>query len=198
MRQRPGGKRRGGKRSGDDQHLGSNCRSCLDVAFLSGRQSQHPGDRNRNGGRSGSGNPGLRLCYALGCYGCRRRSRAPFLLCDAFRERRKLDESLDVWACHGMASSWGTIATGLFATVAVNAGGPRFIFGNPGQLSIQILAVIVTIVFSFGMTYVLAKALNMSIGLRVSPMEEEVGWISVPTEKIILLDHCLHVQMNNI
>jgi Amt family ammonium transporter len=93
-----------------------------------------------------------------------------------FRERRKLDESLDVWACHGMASSWGTIATGLFATVAVNAGGANgLFFGNPGQLSIQILAVIVTIVFSFGMTYVLAKALNMSIGLRVSPMEEEVG-----------------------
>jgi Amt family ammonium transporter len=93
-----------------------------------------------------------------------------------FRERRKLDESLDVWACHGMASSWGTIATGLFATVAVNADGANgLFFGNPGQLGIQILAVIVTIIFSFGMTYVLAKALNMSIGLRVSPMEEEVG-----------------------
>jgi Amt family ammonium transporter len=93
-----------------------------------------------------------------------------------FRERRKLDESLDVWACHGMASSWGTIATGLFATVAVNAEGANgLFFGNPGQVGIQILAVIVTIVFSFGMTYVLAKALNMSIGLRVSPMEEEVG-----------------------
>ena len=93
-----------------------------------------------------------------------------------FRDRHKLDESLDVWACHGMASSWGTIATGLFATVAVNAEGANgLFFGNPGQLGIQILAVIVTIVFSFGMTYVLAKALNMSIGLRVSPMEEEVG-----------------------
>ena len=37
-----------------------------------------------------------------------------------FRERRKLDESLDVWACHGMASTWGMVAAGLFATVAVN------------------------------------------------------------------------------
>ncbi|MBN1665011.1 MAG: ammonium transporter [Deltaproteobacteria bacterium] len=93
-----------------------------------------------------------------------------------FRDRRKLDESLDVWACHGMASTWGMIATGLFATVAVNAdGADGLFFGNPGQLSIQIFAVLVTIAFSFGMTYVLAKALNMSIGLRVSPMEEEVG-----------------------
>lgn len=93
-----------------------------------------------------------------------------------FRERRRLDESLDVWACHGMASTWGTIATGLFATVAVNAGGANgLFFGNPGQFGIQIIAVAVTIAFSFGMTYVLAKALNMSIGLRVTAMEEEVG-----------------------
>jgi Amt family ammonium transporter len=93
-----------------------------------------------------------------------------------FRERRNLDESLDVWACHGMSSTWGTLAAGLFATVAVNAGGANgLFFGNPGQLGIQIIAVIVTIVFSFGVTYVLAKALDMSIGLRVSQMEEEVG-----------------------
>jgi len=93
-----------------------------------------------------------------------------------FRERRKLDESLDVWACHGMASTWGTLATGLFATVAVNADGANgLFFGNPAQLGIQIVAVIVTIAFSFGMTYVLAKALHVSIGLRVSPIEEDVG-----------------------
>jgi Amt family ammonium transporter len=93
-----------------------------------------------------------------------------------FRDRRNLDESLDVWACHGMSSTWGTLATGLFATVAVNADGANgLFFGNPGQLGIQIIAVIVTIVFSFGMTYVLAKVLDMSIGLRVSQMEEEVG-----------------------
>ena len=93
-----------------------------------------------------------------------------------FRERRKLDESLDVWACHGMGSLWGAIATGLFATVAVNADGANgLFFGNPAQLGIQIVAVVVTIVFSFGMTYVIAKALHMSIGLRVSPIEEDVG-----------------------
>jgi len=93
-----------------------------------------------------------------------------------FRDRLKLDESLDVWACHGMASLWGMMATGLFATVSVNSGGANgLFFGNPGQIGIQLLAVAVTIVFSFGVTYVLAKLLNMSIGLRVSPMEEEVG-----------------------
>jgi len=146
------------------------------LSSLDGRASTL-GIRNRNGGRSGSGNPGLRFMLRLWVLMVVGAVAAPLsYYAMRFRERRKLDESLDVWACHGMASSWGTIATGLFATVAVNAEGANgLFFGNPGQLGIQILAVIVTIVFSFGMTYVLAKALNMSIGLRVSPMEEEVG-----------------------
>jgi Amt family ammonium transporter len=93
-----------------------------------------------------------------------------------FRDRRELDESLDVWACHGIASSWGMLATGLFATVAVNSDGANgLFFGNPGQVGVQLLAVIVTIVFCFGSTYVLATLLNWSIGLRVNAMEEEVG-----------------------
>ncbi|MEQ8163652.1 MAG: ammonium transporter, partial [Smithellaceae bacterium] len=93
-----------------------------------------------------------------------------------FRERRRLDESLDVWACHGMASLWGMVATGFFATISVNAGGANgLFFGNPNQVGIQILAVVTTMIFSFTMTYILAKLLNISIGLRVSPMEEEVG-----------------------
>jgi Amt family ammonium transporter len=93
-----------------------------------------------------------------------------------FRDRRKLDESLDVWACHGIASSWGMLATGLFATVAVNSDGANgLFFGNPGQMGIQLIAVIVTIVFCFGATYVIAKLLNWSIGLRVTAVEEEVG-----------------------
>jgi Amt family ammonium transporter len=75
-----------------------------------------------------------------------------------------------------MASSWGTLATGLFATVAVNSDGANgLFFGHPGQMSVQILAAAVTIIFSFGMTYVLAKMLDMSIGLRVTAAEEEVG-----------------------
>jgi len=93
-----------------------------------------------------------------------------------FRDRRKLDESLDVWACHGIASTWGMIATGLFATIAVNSDGANgLFFGNPGQIGIQLLAVMITIIFCFGATYVLAKLLHWSIGLRVSAMEEEVG-----------------------
>jgi len=93
-----------------------------------------------------------------------------------FREQRGLDESLDVFACHGMASTWGMIATGLFASTAINPGGANGLFhGNPSQLGVQILATVVTMIFSFSVTYVVAKALNMSIGLKVGLHEEEVG-----------------------
>ncbi len=93
-----------------------------------------------------------------------------------FRLKRNWDESMDVWACHGLASTWGTIATGLFATTAVNsAGGNGLFYGNPAQLGIQLLATVVTMVFAFGVTFILAKVLDWSIGLRVTSMEEEVG-----------------------
>ena len=100
-----------------------------------------------------------------------------------FRDRRKLDESLDVWACHGIASTWGMIATGLFATVAVNSDGANgLFFGNPGQIGIQILAVIVTMVFSFSMTYVLAKAAEREHRAAGQPSwRRKSGWTSVPT-----------------
>jgi Amt family ammonium transporter len=93
-----------------------------------------------------------------------------------FRQRRDLDESLDVWACHGMASTWGMLAAGLFATTEVNSAGANGLFyGNPSQVGIQILGTVVTMVYAFGMTYIMAKLLNWSIGLRVSNQEEEVG-----------------------
>jgi Amt family ammonium transporter len=93
-----------------------------------------------------------------------------------FRIRRNWDESMDVWPCHGLASTWGTIATGLFATTAVNPnGGSGLFYGNPSQLGIQLLAAVVTMIFTFGVTFLLTKVLDWSIGLRVSPAEEEVG-----------------------
>ncbi len=92
------------------------------------------------------------------------------------RQRRNLDESLDVWACHGMGGMWGALATGLFATTAVNPGGANGLFyGNPIQLVIQAVAVVASIALAFGVTYGLAKLLDTVMGLRVSDNEEEVG-----------------------
>lgn len=92
------------------------------------------------------------------------------------RQSRRLDESLDVWACHGMGGVWGALATGLFATKAVNpAGADGLFYGNPGQLAVQALAVAVTIVFAFGVTWLLGNLLKRTIGLSVSDTEEQIG-----------------------
>ena len=93
-----------------------------------------------------------------------------------FRQRRNLDESLDVWACHGIGGTWGALATGLFASKAVNPQGANGLFyGNPSQFLIQLVTTIVTIIFAFGMTFMIAKLLSWFMGLRVSSDEEEVG-----------------------
>jgi Amt family ammonium transporter len=92
------------------------------------------------------------------------------------RQKMQLDESLDVWACHGMGGLWGALATGLFATTAVNPSGfDGLFYGNPGQLVIQAVAAAVAIVFAYVVTYVLAKVLHSLFGLRVDENEEEVG-----------------------
>ncbi len=90
------------------------------------------------------------------------------------REKRGLDESLDVWACHGMAGTWGALATGLFATAAVG-GTDGLFYGNPSQLLIQLMTVLVTIAYSFGITFILARVLDAVWGLAVTEQEEEIG-----------------------
>ena len=92
------------------------------------------------------------------------------------RQKWNLDESLDVWACHGLGGLWGALATGLFASTSVNeAGANGLLYGNPMQFFVQLLTVLIVIAFSFGVTYGLATLLKVTIGLRVSANEEEVG-----------------------
>lgn len=92
------------------------------------------------------------------------------------RQKWGLDESLDVWACHGMGGTWGALATGLFATKLVNpAGADGLFYGNPAQFAIQAIAAAVSIAFAFSVTFVLAKLLHRWLGLRVTENEEEVG-----------------------
>jgi len=93
-----------------------------------------------------------------------------------FRMKLRIDESLDVFACHGMGSFWGIIATGLFASLAINpAGANGFFHGNPGLVLIQLFAAVVVAAFSFVVTYVLATLIDLLVGLRVTANEELVG-----------------------
>lgn len=93
-----------------------------------------------------------------------------------FIHNRHLDESLDVFGCHGMAGVWGALATGLFATTAINEGGfDGLFYGNPNQLMIQLVATAAAAIFAFVVTFILAKILDAIFGLSVPPKEEEVG-----------------------
>ncbi len=86
-----------------------------------------------------------------------------------------LDESLDVFACHGMGGTWGALATGIFATKAVNAAGSGLLDGNWTQVLIQIAAIAATMAYAFVVSWLLAKALKATMGLRVKEEEEAVG-----------------------
>jgi len=92
------------------------------------------------------------------------------------RNKTRIDESLDVWACHGMAGTWGAIATGLFAILKVNsAGADGLITGNLLLVGKQFLAVVVIWAFAFVMTWLIGKLIDKTIGLRVSETEEVLG-----------------------
>jgi len=94
----------------------------------------------------------------------------------SWRARTTLDDSLDVFACHGAGGIWGTIATGLFASTAINAAGPNgLFFGNPIQVVIQLFAVLIVGGFAFVGSYILLRVINVFTPLRVSPKEEDAG-----------------------
>jgi Amt family ammonium transporter len=92
------------------------------------------------------------------------------------RERLKVDDALDVWAVHGVGGTWGAIATGIFASTVVNpAGRDGLLRGNPNQVLIQLVAVGATWVFSAAATFVILKAIDVLLGLRVRREDEVMG-----------------------
>ncbi len=96
--------------------------------------------------------------------------------CMILRTKWRVDESLDVWAVHGMGGTWGALATGLFASAAVNsAGADGLFFGNALLLGKQLIGIVTVWAFAFGVSWVIAKVIDMLFGLRVSPAEETVG-----------------------
>ncbi len=91
-------------------------------------------------------------------------------------DRTKLDDTLDVFACHGVGGIFGAIATGFFAQKLINPGGADgLFFGNPKQVLIQIAAVAATAIWGFVMSVVLLKIIDKIMGLRVTSEEEEMG-----------------------
>jgi Amt family ammonium transporter len=86
------------------------------------------------------------------------------------------DDALDVVGVHALGGIWGALATGLFASKAINPNGADgLFFGNPGQLWIQLVTVIVTMVFAFVMTLIILKGIDLVMGLKITLEEEEKG-----------------------
>jgi Amt family ammonium transporter len=92
------------------------------------------------------------------------------------KHRLRVDDALDVWAVHGVGGWWGAIATGLFATVAVNSSGVNgLFFGNPAQVGIQLVAVLTTSLYAGSATWLILKLVDRLVGLRVPEAEEIRG-----------------------
>jgi Amt family ammonium transporter len=90
------------------------------------------------------------------------------------KARFSLDDSLDVFAVHGVGGIWGTLAAGIFATSAIG-GVDGLLAGNGAQLLIQLVGVVAVGAFAFGGSWLLGKAIDVTMGLRVKEVEEEVG-----------------------
>src|SRR5436305_1571271 len=99
-----------------------------------------------------------------------------FLAVNLIKERVGIDDALDVFGVHGVGGAWGAIATGIFATVAINSGAKDgLLAGNPGQLGIKAIAVGASILYSAVMTFVILKVIDVFVGLRVPESEEVLG-----------------------
>jgi Amt family ammonium transporter len=102
-----------------------------------------------------------------------------FLAVSYLKPRLGYDDSLDAFGVHGVGGMWGAIATGLFASRAVNPSGGDGLFVNAaagwGLLGTQLLAVGATLGYSLGASLVLYKLVDLVIGVRVSEHEEAVG-----------------------
>ena len=92
------------------------------------------------------------------------------------KTRLGYDDSLDAFGVHGVGGIWGTLATGLFAEKAVNAAGADgLFFGNAKLFFVQLLLVIVVPLFAAGMTWIIFKAVDALVGMRVEKRDEIVG-----------------------
>jgi Amt family ammonium transporter len=91
------------------------------------------------------------------------------------RARVKVDDALDVFAVHGVGGAFGAVATGVFATAAVQEAYSGLIDGNAGQVVTQLLAVGATIAYAVVATFVIIKVVDAILGIRVPSVQEEAG-----------------------
>ena len=91
------------------------------------------------------------------------------------RARTTLDDTLDVVAAHGVGGTVGALLTGVFAERAVNGLADGLLYGNPGQVGIQAMAVAAAIVYSGAMSFILLKVIGAFMPLQVGVSDENAG-----------------------
>jgi Amt family ammonium transporter len=118
------------------------------------------------------------------------------------RTRTSLDDSLDVVAAHGVGGMVGALLTGVFAQKALNGVGDGLLFGNPGQVVIQLVAVLAAIAYSGVMSYVLLKLIGLVVPLRADAGDESTGldvtqhgeeaYVHAEGSNSVLMPHAAH------
>jgi Amt family ammonium transporter len=92
-----------------------------------------------------------------------------------WRSKTSLDDSLDVVAAHGLGGTVGALLTGVFAQKSFNGIADGLLYGNPGQLATQAIAVGAAILYSGVMTFVLLKVVGLIVPLRADKEDEAIG-----------------------
>jgi Amt family ammonium transporter len=91
------------------------------------------------------------------------------------RTRLKIDDALDVFAVHGVGGMFGAVATGVFASAAIQEAYTGLLEGNVQQLVNQAIAVAVTVAYAVIATFLIVKVVDLVLGIRVKPEAEEMG-----------------------
>jgi len=91
------------------------------------------------------------------------------------RSRLKIDDALDVFAVHGVGGMFGAVATGIFATAAIQEAYTGLLEGNVQQLATQLIAVAATVAYAVVSTFLIVKVVDLILGIRVSARDEEIG-----------------------
>lgn len=93
-----------------------------------------------------------------------------------YKQKSRLDDTLDVFPCHGIGGMVGMLMTGLFATKAVNAAGNNgWFYGNFDFFFTQVKALLIVVSYSFAMSYGIFRFINFILPLRVSEEDEVIG-----------------------
>lgn len=89
--------------------------------------------------------------------------------------RFKYDDALDAFGVHGIGGIWGSLGTGLFATALIQPGINGLFYGNPKQMLFQLADIGAVLVWSFVLTAIIFKVVDLIFGLRANPREEDMG-----------------------